>query len=477
MVELRVDILEELGLPNDCFVSVRIGEMQKLSRLAPKRIYRFPKSYMGDAERRYGKIEVFQRIGSSSVGIDPITQGGEKRNITVSCNEAGFGSLQLQVEVAGQDGEGQQECRLQNFSTDVDLVAKASKGTQATKVKVAKDYLAKHGLEAKLSKVMQAVLRELPADPSEFIAFRLLHWHSVDQGRPHTVPTQSPPSVAAPPTQGRASLPRPQSGKLVPVQQAVNDLDHLRSPWSSLPVPVLSRNTDNLTVLPLADYYITNFRSMSADAWIRLHSKFPPQALPDKCPASSSDSVPVNASYHTSFRSMGTDAWFRIYPAFLSPEHLAGKIQPSQEEAYGSPSVDDLRAFARIELSSALGEGPEFCRRELEGPVPPSPSVGTWALPLPIQEKRIPPNSFSSFVGGSLQRRADFSCETPVENLRRHALECLLDGLASGLLETTMSQMVKAQVVRMPSVGSWSLPLPVHEVRKVAWHSMPSVGT
>jgi len=53
MVELKVEVPADVPI-NDCFISVRVGETQKLSRLSGSRTYSFPHS----GDRRYGKIEV-----------------------------------------------------------------------------------------------------------------------------------------------------------------------------------------------------------------------------------------------------------------------------------------------------------------------------------------------------------------------------------------------------------------------------------
>jgi len=156
MVELRLESFEELNLPKDVFVSVRIGEAQKLSRLSANRVYKFPKA----GDRRFGKIEVFRRIGACSVDVDPTNK--DLRDLSISCNEAGFGALNLKMAVAGEEP-------VQKDKEDSGDVKK-----EGGKVKAAKEYLSRHGLEVRLSEAMQAVLRERPENPAEFLAARLL---------------------------------------------------------------------------------------------------------------------------------------------------------------------------------------------------------------------------------------------------------------------------------------------------------------
>eukprot|EP00409_Alexandrium_fundyense_P004435 CAMPEP_0185902448 /NCGR_PEP_ID=MMETSP0196C-20130402/1691_1 /TAXON_ID=2932 /ORGANISM="Alexandrium fundyense, Strain CCMP1719" /LENGTH=168 /DNA_ID=CAMNT_0028621299 /DNA_START=76 /DNA_END=582 /DNA_ORIENTATION=+ len=150
MVELRLEPLEALGPLEDCFVSVRVGEMQKLSRISSSRVYRFPKA----GTRNFGKIEVYRRIGSCSVDVNPSTK--DFREVSIDCGDAASGPLNLKVEVSGK--------------VDADPVEPQKEGT---KVRAAKEYLSQHGLEMRLSEAMQAVLRERPEDPAKFLAGKL----------------------------------------------------------------------------------------------------------------------------------------------------------------------------------------------------------------------------------------------------------------------------------------------------------------
>merc|ERR1719171_2198885 len=133
MLELKMDTLEEMGLPQDTFVSVRIGEMQKLSRLASSRVYKFGSA----ADRKSGKIEVFQRIGTCHLDID--TQNQEPRDVNIICSEAGFGNLRLRVGVENTSPNVVAQ-------EDPEDALRKKKDKQALKVRSAKDYLQKTGV-------------------------------------------------------------------------------------------------------------------------------------------------------------------------------------------------------------------------------------------------------------------------------------------------------------------------------------------
>lgn len=159
MVQLRLQPVKEATVPSDCFVSVRLGQTQKLSKLDGLRSYRFP--HTGDV--RYGKIEIFRRIGVASV--DMYQSFGTSRELNINCFDHEFAELGLNVMVDAEEKEKKQvQAKLKEAEND----------KIAAKVKSAKDYLNKHGLEVQLSEAMQDILRERPENPAQFLAAQLL---------------------------------------------------------------------------------------------------------------------------------------------------------------------------------------------------------------------------------------------------------------------------------------------------------------
>jgi len=154
MVELKLDVAED-QLPSDCFISVRVGDAQKLSRVSPSRTYQFPQA----GDRRYGKIEVYRRIGAIGVDVDPLNEGD--RQVNISCGD--LGALRLNVGVSNKE-------RAKQAVKEENLKAKP----EGSKSKAAKEYLRKHSLELQLSEAMQSVLREKPENPVQFLAEKLI---------------------------------------------------------------------------------------------------------------------------------------------------------------------------------------------------------------------------------------------------------------------------------------------------------------
>lgn len=160
MVELNVQTLDTSNFSKDLYISVRIGEAQKLSKASASRNFKFSKSSIGD--RRYGKIELFKRVGGSTVIIDPGMLDG-LQDVRVPFEE-GKSDMQFRISVSGEP---------QARPAEVEKEKNTPKNI-SSKVQQAKDYLDKHSLELRLSEAMQTVLRERPDDPGAFIAQRLL---------------------------------------------------------------------------------------------------------------------------------------------------------------------------------------------------------------------------------------------------------------------------------------------------------------
>eukprot|EP00441_Pelagodinium_beii_P030650 CAMPEP_0197711204 /NCGR_PEP_ID=MMETSP1338-20131121/129339_1 /TAXON_ID=43686 ORGANISM="Pelagodinium beii, Strain RCC1491" /NCGR_SAMPLE_ID=MMETSP1338 /ASSEMBLY_ACC=CAM_ASM_000754 /LENGTH=266 /DNA_ID=CAMNT_0043295137 /DNA_START=7 /DNA_END=804 /DNA_ORIENTATION=+ len=175
-------------MPKDCFMSVRLGDVQKISRLGPSRLFRFPPA----VTTRKGKIEVFQRIGAYNLDVDSMRHA--KNEVAVDCAACGFGWLGLRV----------------GLETPAKLPAAHEEKTVhhakiAHKVQAAKEYLDSHGLEATLSQAMQSVLSERPENPLQFLAAKLLG--EVQQPEPAAQSTEAkakPDVQAAPPKEAAA---------------------------------------------------------------------------------------------------------------------------------------------------------------------------------------------------------------------------------------------------------------------------------
>jgi len=166
MVDLKLETLDVDNVPKDTFVAVRVGEVQKLSRVTAAKNYKFPQAAVG--ERKFGRVDVFRRVGSASISIKNSGACETTQEVSVELQDAPVVNFRVQL---GAKPEAQEK-RMQD--------AEKLKASGANpKVQQAKHYLLEHNLEERLSEAMQAVLREKPEKPEEFI-FDLLRKSASD---------------------------------------------------------------------------------------------------------------------------------------------------------------------------------------------------------------------------------------------------------------------------------------------------------
>mmetsp|Transcript_47154 Transcript_47154/g.74518 ORF Transcript_47154/g.74518 Transcript_47154/m.74518 type:complete len:586 (+) Transcript_47154:61-1818(+) len=154
MVDLKLTTVDQAVLPH-CYVAARIGDSQKLGRLAAERLYKFPENVLG--EHKYGFIDVFQRVGGCSVSVN--VEDSREQLVSLPINS---GNLRFRVELAPL---GKTPLKAKTPSSK----AKFAKERLAE----ARSYLDRHNLELRLKVAMQAVMEALPEDPVGFICRRL----------------------------------------------------------------------------------------------------------------------------------------------------------------------------------------------------------------------------------------------------------------------------------------------------------------
>lgn len=250
MVELKLEPIDN-ELSRDFYVSVRVGDVQKLSRVAGSRAYKFSSATVGD--RKFGKIEVFKKVGNAPVGIIP---DDKDQQVTVSLEDG----TQVKFGVALTADAAEKPAPVPVKAED----AKAKRDANP-KVKAAKDYLVEHNLEMRLSEAMQAVLRERPEDPAKFVSDRLAKSAGMVQKLPKAeTPKAEAPAVAEAPKEEAAAAPAPEAPKeeaaaaqvskmtLEEVTSALSkaSLEEVKSCLSALRADQLQRLYDQLPKAP-----------------------------------------------------------------------------------------------------------------------------------------------------------------------------------------------------------------------------------
>jgi len=403
MVQLRLESASDEGMPKDCYISVRVGDVQKLSKLSGARTYKFPPN----SSKGYGKIEVFRRVGAASIDLNPVVQG--LRDVSITCGDTILG---LRVGVGGAEPTEADEAKEKAEESQ-----KAK--TSATKVKAAKEYLNKHSLEVRLSEAMQTVLRERPDNPVDFLASLLLDG-SKKRGAGAAPPLPPPPAAPKQPENLEPSQKQPPAMAAAVAKPSV--------PFSAWP-----------------DYYQQNFKIVPAGGYAQLYSKFPvrkqTQAPEPKKEPKPAATLANFRDYYSEHVPMSMSNFSSIYSRFASHGVAVMKAAKPQAAAQAVAPVSALAVNnARLK-----------------------PSVGTWHMAKPPAVKTFGP--IANF-GGKVEAAKAGSPQVAAKTAAPAAFNFRLKPsvgtwlVAAPPAVKTSSPAPARSFATLPSVGSWLSPRP-----------------
>jgi len=156
-MEVSLEAPVDQPLPEDTFLSLRIGDGQKQARFTASRTYRFPtkgapRTYKfpdaADYKDAFGRVEVYKRIGVATVVFDK--QVGKLKEVLLPCSEPGFPRLQMGMSVTSEVTPTRHEEKAQRLNERLDL---------------AQAYLDKHHIPELIAEAMRKVMHEKPDDP------------------------------------------------------------------------------------------------------------------------------------------------------------------------------------------------------------------------------------------------------------------------------------------------------------------------
>eukprot|EP00421_Protoceratium_reticulatum_P049312 CAMPEP_0168432122 /NCGR_PEP_ID=MMETSP0228-20121227/38731_1 /TAXON_ID=133427 /ORGANISM="Protoceratium reticulatum, Strain CCCM 535 (=CCMP 1889)" /LENGTH=171 /DNA_ID=CAMNT_0008446245 /DNA_START=81 /DNA_END=592 /DNA_ORIENTATION=- len=166
-MEVRVEDVDN-ALPEGSYISVRFGDVQKQTQYDAKKLYRFPEA------RRFGKVDVYRRMGTCDVHWN--LDQPESRTCTV-LGSAGDGKVRLKVSMTRPASgllPGAQEAQDLTMPTAARGPgnafapdARASKSREASVQ--AKRYLMENDVEGILTSAMRALLKAMPEDAPKFL--------------------------------------------------------------------------------------------------------------------------------------------------------------------------------------------------------------------------------------------------------------------------------------------------------------------
>lgn len=417
-MEVRIDTVEGQEPPPDTFVSVRIGDVQKQSRFATTRTYRFPDP--GDGRGNFGRLEVFKRIGHITVSFDNMK--GEDQFVEVPCDLADLGFLPMKLAVTGPS------------TATEELPPIAKKGKAKARLDAAQKYLAEHRLEEILADAMREVIHEKPSDPHSFLS-KMIMKHANPKGT--LLPRLNASSERVQPEKS-APL-RPITGeKLPPISSTMRPEQVLARELVLEPTPdvqdlsakklkacktLLESARDGTLAAALAE--VVGTPAQVAPPPFNMRPSVGSWLVPRLDPGQ-----PVRPAIDTDIESLRLQARAALFKS-LSDGTLAKVLAASAEPPKAAPVVDEVEQL-RMEARDALLR---------------SAKEGTLA-------------SLLSQVKG----------ESDVETLRKQARDVLLTAAQNGTLETFLVAQKKVPEYPpgfrfKPSVGSWLAKKPIEVPR------------
>mmetsp|Transcript_7769 Transcript_7769/g.17930 ORF Transcript_7769/g.17930 Transcript_7769/m.17930 type:complete len:329 (-) Transcript_7769:202-1188(-) len=223
MVDISLQAVDGDSLPKDLYLSMRVGEQQKFSKANCSRTYKFPAS----PDRRYGKLELYRRIGVSTLSLDgEHFQGTHEMAIQVEDDRVPNKEVKYRFCLGGAGN-------LPAAPTNEGGQSEPAKQT-TEKVTQAREYLQHHQLEQRLSEAMQAVLRERPEDPAAFIAQKL-------QSKAGVLKKVEEPVVVAEAPQAKPEPPKAEPAPTKPKEEPAASPPKEAAPQPAAPAPTPSQ--------------------------------------------------------------------------------------------------------------------------------------------------------------------------------------------------------------------------------------------
>jgi len=289
-----VESSDGYAMPAGCFVGVRVGDVLKQGRYEPSRCYHFP----APDRRRNAKIDVYRHIGSCFIPVDP--EAKFSNEVRVASLDPSVAEMRLRVDVSAGSAESikQREARSKQVRNQ------------------AKDYLGKHNVEEKLSEAVKALLKDQPADPTEFLCTFLRASADAEKGRtaPQNAPTPSAPQKSGPAPQ----------------------------------------------IVPFSAYYKSHMAPRSTqDFWNKLHGKFPARAVAKVSSSSAASAALEGTSAQKFVHKPSVGTWLASAPR--SARQLASGVA-------GGSTPDESRCFTNGTLrKESINNDPDFSRSRIGG--------------------------------------------------------------------------------------------------------------
>lgn len=347
-MEVRLDADEGQVLPDDVFISVRLGDVQKQSRLATSRTYRFPDP--GEDRRHWGRLEVFRRVGAAAVNFDST---GEKQELLLATCHPEVNSLRMRISVAGGVTSAQDaERRKQNRD----------------RINDAQKYVNEHRLEECIAEAMREVIRERPENPRQLLCEYLL-----SNKAPAIACNIEKDEVVEPPALPPKSVPPPESAppKLVNDGAIIPPVCHQASAFANSSDKVALEPQDHL----LQHMVPERLTSETAGREVHVDAARDHEAEPSAPDLSLDASVLVSFAHRPSVASWVhplQKTWLEERQSFVAvgaeeaagrAEHPEPKSEPAEQASPGSLQDFSMAPLAHMPSAGWLQLAPPAVER------------------------------------------------------------------------------------------------------------------
>lgn len=159
-----ITVADTLRLPDNAYLSIRVGEVRRQMQVKPGSRYRF----VGDTAPTHFHMEVFEKVGSVQVSLKDLVSvgdgGGAEGDVAVPKASGLPMSFRLKVQVLGT--QAARDAKKAQALPDTKAAGKAVRQQAAVK---AKNYLDEHSVQKLLQGMVHHLLEQQPDDPVHFM--------------------------------------------------------------------------------------------------------------------------------------------------------------------------------------------------------------------------------------------------------------------------------------------------------------------
>jgi len=474
-MEVKIEEVDG-SLPQGSYISVRVGDVQKQTQYDPKKLYRFPEA------RRYGKVDIYQRMGTCDISW---SADQPETKLCKAMGASGDTGIRLQICLTRPVGK-----ELESMDVASPVAANPEKKRGGEK---AKNYLKDHDLESLMTGAMRSLLKTMPDDPATF----LCNYISKSTHGSKDLDLRSPSTAF----QETEDLRRRLAAAEVKLAESENQCKELQRQIKGLKEQAsMGKQVSIIDGGHFLDYYRANLLpGAKTDTFARLHAScaWPVAARkpdPSEAVGQSDAVVQPNGASWWSHPSVGT--WvmpLRSLGLSKDQELEDKKSNADQKPAAGKDPQDQklsadqeleivhYREVVRDALVSALGDGrlvsamqmiSETTPRETQNTQPAAKQLSIFKLKHELRKSLV-----SSVEAGTLMqeltriRQEDLEVPEKVGNmdeLRTKMWNVMVSASADGRLEAQLANVVGAERESGPTTKAFK----IHDLRIQALETM-----